>query len=453
MSTTRRRRPTLDDVAEAVGVSRATVSNAYNRPDQLSAKLREEILRAARGLGYPGPNPTARSLATSRTGAIAFLLDQSLSAAFSDPALSITLDALAKTVDPTGHALLLLPGRETHDGPPAERVLAAQADIAVAYSLADGTAALDAVHARGLALVIIDQPPLPATARVGCDDHGGASLAARHLVELGHRRFGILSAPRVAPLVEPGPSDTATPPGSAPANAVRLSSDDAPSDRSAESIGATRPATVTTASATRRGRATSRQLDTDRLADKRQRPPATASRKPPTDRLAERDTRHIPELTGPRTGLESAQASAFRGTRERLAGYLDVLTAAGITDVTVSEAPWLAASTARASATELLTAEPRPTALLCMSDQLAFAAMTAARRLGLRVPEDVSIVGFDDTPQAAWSDPPLTTVRQDLAGKGRIAGELVLRLLDGDSAPPPIELPVSLIIRESTATI
>ncbi len=346
MTSSRRRRPTLDDVAEAVGVSRATVSNAYNRPDQLSAQLREQILRVAGELGYPGPNPTARSLATSRTGAIAFLLDSSLSAAFSDPALSITLDALAKTVEPTGNALLLLPGRETQEGPPASRVLAAQADIAVAYSLADGTPALEAVRTRGLPLVVIDQPPLPDTARVGCDDRGGASLAARHLVELGHRRFGILAAPRL-----------------------------------------------------------------------------------------------------------SAVTSPFHGTRERLAGYLDTLAAAGITDVTVTEAPWLSASTARAAATDLLTASPRPTALLCMSDQLAFAAIAAAHRLGLRVPADVSIVGFDDTPQAAWSEPPLTTVRQDLAGKGRVAGELVMDLLAAAPVPPPVELPVSLAVRESTAAI
>lgn len=346
MTSSRRRRPTLDDVAEAVGVSRATVSNAYNRPDQLSAQLREQILRVAGELGYPGPNPTARSLATRRTGAIAFLLDSSLSAAFSDPALSITLDALAKTVEPTGNALLLLPGREAQEGPPASRVLAAQADIAVAYSLADGTPALEAVRTRGLPLVVIDQPPLPDTARVGCDDRGGASLAARHLVELGHRRFGILAAPRL-----------------------------------------------------------------------------------------------------------SAVTSPFHGTRERLTGYLDTLAAAGITDVTITEAPWLSASTARAAATDLLTASLRPTALLCMSDQLAFAAIAAAHRLGLRVPADVSIVGFDDTPQAAWSEPPLTTVRQDLAGKGRVAGELVMDLLAGEPVPPPVELPVSLAVRESTAAI
>lgn len=102
----------------------------------------------------------------------------------------------------------------------------------------------------------------------------------------------------------------------------------------------------------------------------------------------------------------SAVTSPFHGTRERLAGYLDTLAAAGISDITITEAPWLSASTARAAATDLLTASVRPTALLCMSDQLAFAAIAAAHRLGLRVPGDVSIVGFDDTPQAAWSEPP-----------------------------------------------
>jgi DNA-binding LacI/PurR family transcriptional regulator len=199
-----RRRPTLDDVASAVGVSRATVSNAYNRPDQLSSGLREEILRAAKRLGYAGPDPVARSLATQRTGAIAFMLDRGLSAAFSDPALSITLDALATTVGPTGHALLLLPGGDD-GGPRADRVLAAQADLAVAYSLADGAPALRAVRRRGLPLVVIDHPVIPGAARVGIDDRGGAAAAARHLLELGHRRFGILSAqclsaPRGGPL-------------------------------------------------------------------------------------------------------------------------------------------------------------------------------------------------------------------------------------------------------------
>jgi len=382
VTSTRRRRPTLDVVADAVGVSRATVSNAYNRPDQLSAPLREQVLRAAKELGYPGPNPTARSLATSRTGAIAVLLDTSLSTAFSDPALSVTLDALARVVEPGGHALLLLPGGDPRGGPPAERVLAAQADIAVAYSLADGTPALDSVRERGLPLAVIDQPLLPGTARIGCQDRLGAALAARHLVELGHRRFGILAA---ASRVTPG--------------------------------------------------------------------------------------------GGPLTPAQGA-AAPFRDTRERLAGYLEVLApsagvvvgdagglAAGVVvedtaDVVIEEAAGLSAESAMTGAFALLGRTPRPTALLCMSDQLALAALAVARQLGIRVPEELSVVGFDDTSVAGWSEPPLTTVRQDLAAKGRIAGELVLHLLAGTfpAAPTlptlptsPGEVPVELVVRASTA--
>ncbi|HVV12505.1 LacI family DNA-binding transcriptional regulator [Amycolatopsis sp.] len=353
---TPRRRPTLDDVADAVGVSRATVSNAYNRPDQLSAETREEVLRVAERLGYTGPNPIARSLATQRTGAIAFMLDTGLSAAFSDPALSITLDALAATVDQEGHALLLLPGGDG-GGPRADRVLAAQADLAVAYSLADGAPALRAVRQRGLPLVVIDQPIVPGSARVGTDDRGGAVAAARHLVELGHRRFGILSAQCLS-----------TPRG------------------------------------------------------------------------------------GPLSSVEAA-LSQFLDNRERLAGYLETLAAAGIPAETVPvwEASGLSREDAMTGAGGLLDREPRPTALLCMSDELALAAITAARQRGIEVPGDLSIVGFDDTPAARWGEPPLTTVHQDLVRKGRLAGELALRLLAGRRPPAPTTLDVELVVRGSTA--
>ncbi|WP_344419115.1 LacI family DNA-binding transcriptional regulator [Amycolatopsis minnesotensis] len=356
MTSPRRRRPTLDDVADAVGVSRATVSNAYNRPDQLSAGLRAEVLRAAKKLGYSGPNPVARSLATSRTGAIAVLLDTGLSAAFSDPALSITLDALAGAVDPGGHALLILPGGDD-GGPNAGRVLAAQADLAVAYSLADHAPALKAIRERGLPLVVIDQPHVPGSARVSVDDRGGAELAARHLLELGHRRFAVLSAQC---------------------------------------------------------------------------------------------------LSAPRGGPlspEEAKRSLFRDNRERFAGYLGPIAAAGIAehDVLIMETSGTSREVAMASARALLAHEPRPTAMLCMSDELALATLAVARQLGLAVPSDLSIVGFDDAPGAAWAAPGLTTVRQDLVRKGRLAGEFAVRLLDGEKAPPPVTLAVDLVVRDSTA--
>jgi DNA-binding LacI/PurR family transcriptional regulator len=85
-----------------------------------------------------------------------------------------------------------------------------------------------------------------------------------------------------------------------------------------------------------------------------------------------------------------------------------------------------------------------------MSDELALTALAVAHRRGLAVPDDLSIVGFDDTPPARWAEPGLTTVRQDLVRKGRLAGELALRLLAGERPPEPATLDVELVVRGSS---
>ena len=76
----------------------------------------------------------------------------------------------------------------------------------------------------------------------------------------------------------------------------------------------------------------------------------------------------------------------------------------------------------------------------------------AARQRGLRIPQDLSVVGFDDLPAARWVSPPLTTVRQPLADMGRVAAEMLGSLIDG--MPPRsqrVELSTQLVIRDSTA--
>ena len=70
-----RRRATLASLAAELKVSRTTVSNAYNRPDQLSAELRERVLSTAKALGYPGPDPVARSLRTRKAGAVGLVIN------------------------------------------------------------------------------------------------------------------------------------------------------------------------------------------------------------------------------------------------------------------------------------------------------------------------------------------------------------------------------------------
>lgn len=93
----------------------------------------------------------------------------------------------------------------------------------------------------------------------------------------------------------------------------------------------------------------------------------------------------------------------------------------------------------------------RVTAIACANDQVAFGAVRALADRGLRVPEDVSVVGFDNHPLAAFAFPPLTTINQDFETQGRIAFELLAALIAGDEHPEATCIEPTLIVRQSTA--
>ena len=100
----------------------------------------------------------------------------------------------------------------------------------------------------------------------------------------------------------------------------------------------------------------------------------------------------------------------------------------------------------------LLDLPQRPTAVFAGSDETALGVVEAARARGLRVPEDLSIVGFDDTPVAEFASPPLTTVRQPLREIGAVALRTALRLADGERVDSHhVELATELVVRSSTA--
>ena len=103
-------------------------------------------------------------------------------------------------------------------------------------------------------------------------------------------------------------------------------------------------------------------------------------------------------------------------------------------------------------ATSLLTMREPPTALFCASDMIALGAYEAAHRLGLRVPQDFSIVGFDDLPLAAWMQPNLTTVRQPLTEMASLATRMLFRLIEGGTPDAlQVEVATRLVVRNSTA--
>ena len=351
------RRPTLKDVAAALRVSPMTVSNAYNRPDQIAPATRARVLAGAARLGYPGPDPTARSLRRRRAGVVGLLYAGPLSYAFSDPAAVPFLQGVSLATEAARLGLLLLSGSAPED---TALVAEAAVDGLITFALADDDPLLDAALGRRLPLVLVDQPALAGVASVGIDDEGGARVAAAHLLEQG-RRVGVMSLG-----LGPGPD--------------------------------------------RRGG------------------PADARR----------------------------QATATQPVaRARLRGYATALEAAGVpwTSVPVYECATLSPAEGARAAAWLLEREPRPTALLAMSDQFALGALDAARALGLRVPEDVAVVGFDDIPAAARAEPGLTTVRQPHVEKGQRAGRLLIASIQGvrpDPAAEAVVLPTELVVRGST---
>jgi DNA-binding LacI/PurR family transcriptional regulator len=138
--------------------------------------------------------------------------------------------------------------------------------------------------------------------------------------------------------------------------------------------------------------------------------------------------------------------------RQRLLGWLDVLKAEQLAPIVV-RIPLSDNEACVEAARTLLQRDDRPTAILCFSDVIAATVVQVAQDLGLAVPSDVSVVGFDDSPVAARVRPALTTVRQDFPEKGRAAASALTSALSG-AAPKRVRhtvLPTALVVRDSTA--
>jgi DNA-binding LacI/PurR family transcriptional regulator len=159
------------------------------------------------------------------------------------------------------------------------------------------------------------------------------------------------------------------------------------------------------------------------------------------------------DASGGLAGLERQLEATYRPSRLRLEGYRAAVEEAGLSweSVPVYEATGTTPEQGGIAAEVLLSREPRPTAILALSDQLALGVFEAAKRMGLSVPGDLSIVGFDDVPEASRTEPPLTTVYQPHVEKGLMAGRMLVAQLDGEEPRSPAPLPTRLVVRGSTA--
>lgn len=328
----------IRQVAAAAGVSVATVSRALNMPERVSPELRGRVDAAARELGYLA-NGAARALVSRRTGAMGAVVPTLDNAVF-----ATCMEAFQRRLD-TAHGMSLLVASAGYDPALEARGLRSLLQRGV-----DGILLVGAAHEAetwsllpaGLPTVITWTHRAEDCTRpcIGFDNAAAAARMTRHLLELGHRRVGMIA-------------------GVARGN-----------DRAAARIAGVRSA------------------------------------------LAEAGLELEPPL------LSERAYSVAEGHAAMLA---------------------------------LLALEPRPTAVVCGNDHLAFGALAGARARGLAVPTDVSVTGFDDLDFLAHADPPLTTVRVPAAEMGRRAADLLAALAAGEVPPPPPELEAPIMLRGTTA--
>jgi len=144
--------------------------------------------------------------------------------------------------------------------------------------------------------------------------------------------------------------------------------------------------------------------------------------------------------------------TGYQSDAERCGGYREALEVSGIVftpEIVVAGDG--KPEGGQSAMSQLLELVDPPTAVFCYNDMSALGAIQAIRQRGLRVPEDVSVVGFDDLFFASYTQPPLTTVRQPMRRMGQLAMESLFKLMSGDESEICIKVDAELIVRESTA--
>jgi LacI family transcriptional regulator len=330
-------RSSAKDVARLAGVSTATVSRVLNSPTQVDAATQRAVLNAIAKLGYV-PHGAARALRSDRSKMIGAIVPS-----FSYALYARTTSALQASLDAKGYAMVLA---EHHYDLATEVRITDQltshgVDAFVFVGLYHDPALFARLERYGRPYVLTwGVDPMRRHPSIGFDNRAATFAMTRHLIGLGHRRFGLLSAPT-------------------------------------------------------RG----------------------------NDRALERGA-----------GVRSALAEAELALDESCVQYgpIDLAAAAGMMK-------------------RLLALPDRPTAVIGTNDVFAVGAMLACREAGVRVPDDMSITGVDNTELGASQVPPLTSIRTPIVEIGRAAGEQLIARIEGRPCDAFQTLPFELTLRGSTA--
>jgi len=331
---------TLKSIAKELGVSNATVSNAFNRPDQLSKKRRDEILESCQKLGYLGPNKAAQSLRKGQSNIVALVLPDSVEYMITDPVASAFVKGVSSVLEKNQVNLLLFSGASDNISAVSDFV-----DGFICYGSPRNTMLTDQLRTTTKKVVTADFD-IDRKASVGIDNEKAAYAIAKLAIKSKDDDIAILG--------------------------LRL-------------------------------------LDSNL-----------------TCRVYE-----LPDI-------DVLPSIAHR----RLNGYKRAIDELGVTlrADRIWNIPESCHDVAFIAVREALTSTPRPNVLLCMSDLIALAALKEIKSMGLNIPEDIRVVGFDGIDEATRSTPKLTTVHQNSAEKGRKAAELFInRATDSVFIPYYIE--------------
>jgi LacI family transcriptional regulator len=329
---------TIREVAQAAGVSIATVSRVLNGRGDVAPETRELVSRVIREHGYTA-NRSARHLAAGRTGLVGVLVPLVYPAYF-----SAILSGSAEALDEQDLRVLLSPTDHQHDREVSliDRLTHGLTDGALIVMPEESSKELEQLLDEGYRFVVVDplEPLATRIPSVSAAHASGADQAMQHLLGLGHRRIGA--------------------------------------------------------------------------------------------------------ITGP---------SGWVATEDRRRGYHAALAAAGVLpDPALEVEADFEIPGGRRAAEVLLDLPEPPTAIFAFNDNHAIGVLQAARARGIVVPDDLSVVGFDDVEHATIVTPALTTVRQPLAEMGRTAVSLLMRLVERQRFETlHVELATRLVVRESTA--
>lgn len=160
---------------------------------------------------------------------------------------------------------------------------------------------------------------------------------------------------------------------------------------------------------------------------------------------------HLLDLGHRQIGLVTVPEDSHFSIRERLRGLRDSAVRAGLDfDLLPRQYGDFSISSGSEALTHLLAAQPELSAIICLNDRMAMGAIQQARVLGRQIPDDLTIVGYDNIPTAASFSPPLTTIDQQAPELGRTAAQMLFQVLD-KKTPEPIHMPTQLIVRQSSA--